>query len=96
MAQPSRTRLPQEAERVEHALESLRVAGHPVEVRLALWRSGDGAWRGRLRFLAAGTPERETADIFCSPSESELWLSVRALGEHHLRALYLSLAQTRS
>jgi len=93
-AQPGRTPLPQEWEQVEHELPPLRVAAEPVGVRLALRRAADGAWRGRLRFLDPGGRERETADIFCAPSESELWRSVRSLGEHNLRALYLSLAET--
>jgi hypothetical protein len=90
-AQPGRTRLPPEWEQTEHELHPLRVAAEPVGVRLALRRAADGAWRGRLRFLGPGGRERETADIFCAPSESELWRSVRSLGEQHLRALYLSL-----
>jgi hypothetical protein len=35
---------------------------------------------------------RDTAEIFCGASEAELWQSVNGLQDHHLRALYLSLA----
>jgi hypothetical protein len=91
-AQSSRPRLPQEGEPIEHELDPLRVAAHSVGVRLVLRQAADGAWRGRLRFLGASGRECETADIFCAPSESELWRSVRSLGTHHVRALYLSLA----
>jgi hypothetical protein len=45
-----------------------------------------------LRFIDPELVARETAEIFCAESEPELWESVRSLPEHHLRALYLSLA----
>ena len=91
-AQPGRIPGPQEGEPVEHALDPLPIGTRTVGVRLLLRRAPDGAWRGRLRFVSPGGREPETADIFCAASESELWRAVRALGTHHLRALYLSLA----
>jgi hypothetical protein len=73
-----------------HELESLRIEGRPVSVQLIVRRADDGAWRGRLRF-DSGDGQRETADIFCGVTEAELWQSVGAMGEHHLRDLYRSL-----
>jgi hypothetical protein len=73
-----------------HELGPLRIDGQTVGVRLLVRRADDGAWRGRLRFDAADQV-RETADIFCGVTEAELWQSVGAMGDHHLRDLYRSL-----
>lgn len=77
---------------VVHELSPIRFDGHDVPVRLAVRRSDDGAWRGRVLFGAEDTEgERATAEIFCATSEEDLWLSVRDLRDHHLRDLYRSL-----
>lgn len=91
-AQPSRVYAPEPREPVLHELHSLRIADQSVTIQLSVRRSDDGAWLGRLRFLTGGSADRETADILRGRSEDELWHSVRGLGEHHLRALYHSLA----
>ncbi|MGH7536418.1 MAG: hypothetical protein ACREMG_12685 [Gemmatimonadales bacterium] len=91
-AQPSRVYAPEPREPVLHDLPSLRIADQSVTIQLRVRRSDDGAWLGRLRFLTSGSADRETADIFRGRYEEELWQSVRGLGEHHLRALYHSLA----
>ena len=91
-ARPDPTWRPAEEESVEHELEPVRIADQLVNLQLTVRHAADGAWRGRLRFHSPGTPDRETAEIFCATSEADLWQSVRALGTHHLRALYLSLA----
>ena len=91
-ARPDRTSMAQQWEPVQHELPFIRVMAAPVGVVLTLRHSPDGAWRGRLRFTTADAPDRETAEIFCAETETELWRSVRTLGEHQLRALYLSLA----
>ena len=90
-AQPARhTVAPQSP--VVHELSPIRFDGHDVPVRLAVRRSDDGAWRGRVLFGAEDTEgERATAEIFCATSEEDLWLSVRDLRDHHLRDLYRSL-----
>jgi hypothetical protein len=91
-ARPNRTSLPQDREPVQHELDPLRILESLVAIHLTVRRSTDGAWRGRLRFATPEAPDRETAEIFCADSEEELWRSVRSLGRHYLRALYLSLA----
>ena len=90
-AQPSR--YPAPALRVPrlHELPPLRIADRHIEVLLSVRRDEHGAWRARLRFAEQGI-ERETAEIFCGLSETELWQSVAGLRDHHIRALYLSLA----
>jgi hypothetical protein len=75
-----------------HELPPLRIADQFIALHLTVRCDLDGAWRGKLRFVDAALSERETADIFCAASEAELWQAVRGLHEHHLRALYLSLA----
>ena len=79
------------AEPVIHELSSFVADKLLINVRLATWRSDDGTWRGRLLFRADEGEGPATADIFCAPSESEMWESVRDLREHHLRDLYRSL-----
>ena len=76
-----------------YELEPLRLDGGAVAVMLSVRFADDGVWRGRLEFQhsEAGS-QRATAEIFCGSSEDELWQSVRALGAHHLRDLYRSLA----
>lgn len=78
-----------------HDLPPFRFEGLTIEVRAVVSRGEDGVWRGRLQFVGgAEGPEaiRETAEIFCAPSEAELWQSVRGLGTHHIRDLFRSLA----
>ncbi len=75
-----------------HDLPPVRFEGTLISMRLTVRRAEDGVWRGRLSFEdATANTERETAEIFCGPSEQDLWQSVRALGEHHFRDLYRSL-----
>jgi hypothetical protein len=88
----TRSNLPDPSEPVLHDLQPLRHDGAFVAVRLAVRRSEDGIWRGRLHFVPIeGDPERLTAEIFCATSEQDLWQAVRDLREHHLRDLYRSL-----
>lgn len=88
----ARPSLPDPAEPVLHDLQPVRFDGALVAVRLAVRRSEDGIWRGRLHFLpSVGDPERATAEIFCATSEQDLWQAVRDLREHHLRDLFRSL-----
>lgn len=82
---------PDPAEPVLHDLDPVRYDGEIVAVRLAVRRSEDGIWRGRLQFVPADAPELATAEIFCATSEQDLWQAVRDLREHHLRDLYRSL-----
>lgn len=90
--QPARSRAPDPHEPVSHELPPVRFEGQYVPVRLTIRRSEDGMWRGRLYFGVTDTEdERATAEIFCAPSEQELWESVRDLRDHHLRDLYRSL-----
>jgi hypothetical protein len=90
-AQPHRSYTPDPQEPVLYELPPLRLTDQSITLQLSVRRSEDGAWRGRLRFIDPGSRESETAEIFCGVSEGELWQSVRGLGQHHLRALYLSL-----
>jgi hypothetical protein len=79
-------------EPVDHELDPIRCAGQLVNLFLVLRCADDGAWRARLRFVDPDSSQtRETAEIFCSLSEAELWASVRGLRDHHLRDLYRSL-----
>lgn len=75
-----------------HDLDPIRIDAHEIQVRLIIRRADDGSWQGRMHFSEpeSGT-EVETAEIFCGPSEKELWESVGHLREHHLRDLYRSL-----
>jgi hypothetical protein len=83
---------PEPSEPLLHDLPPIRFDGHGVSVRLAVRRTGDGIWRGRLHFTDEGADnERVTAEIFAATSEQDLWLAVRDLREHHLRDLYRSL-----
>jgi len=80
-------------------LEPMLADGHRVWVALVVRTADDGAWRGRLRFtetdeLGDLREERLTAEIFHGVTEDDLWASVRALGEHHVRDLYRSLGVT--
>jgi hypothetical protein len=75
-----------------HDLPPLRFDGQHVAIRLAVRRTDDGSFRGRVLFGAPDTEaERATAEIFCAVSETDLWQSVRDLRDHHLRDLYRSL-----
>jgi len=79
-------------EPVQHELDAIRFAGQVVLLSLILRHADDGAWRARIRFLDSDSGrERETAEIFCAESESDLWESVRELRDHHVRDLYRSL-----
>ena len=77
---------------IVHDLDPIRVDGHDVQIRLIVCRIEDGSWQGRMQFSEpeSGT-EVQTAEIFCGPSEKDLWESVGHLREHHLRDLYRSL-----
>jgi len=89
----SRASVPDPSEPVLHDLAPLRYEGTALAVRLAVWRTDDGMWRGRLHFTEAGSEaERVTAEIFCATTEQDLWQAVRDLREHHLRDLYRSLS----
>ena len=77
---------------VVHELSPLHLSDQLIAIHLTVRRDDDGTWRARLRFIDPELVARETAVIFCAGSEPELWESVRSLPEHHLRALYLSLA----
>jgi hypothetical protein len=73
-------------------LDAIRLDGRAVSISLSVRLAEDGVWRGRLEFNEPESScQRATAEIFCGASEEELWQSVRALGEHHLRDLYRSL-----
>lgn len=93
-AQSARYGLPDPAEPVIHELPPIRFGGLDVAVRVEVRRSPDGVWRGRFLFggdaLAAG---HATAEIFCGPTEADLWEAVRDLREHHIRDLYRSIAE---
>jgi hypothetical protein len=77
---------------VVHELAPLRLSDQLIAIHLKVRREDDGTWRARLRFIDPELVARETAEIFCADSEPQLWESVRTLPQHHLRALYLSLA----
>ena len=90
-AQAHRSHAPDPREPTLHELPPLRVADQMIAICLTV-RWAEGAWRGRLRFTPPGGRERETAEIFCGTSQEELWRAVGSIGNHHLRALYQSLA----
>jgi len=84
--------LPDPSDPQLHDLPPIRFEGALIGVRLAVRRSEDGIWRGRLHFLdERGESERITAEILCATSEQDLWLAVRDLRDHHLRDLFRSL-----
>lgn len=90
--QPVRQSVSPATEAVVHDLPPIRFDGQLIVIRLAVRRTDDGIWRGRILFGAADTEaERATAEIFCATSEQDLWLAVRDLRDHHLRDLYRSL-----
>ena len=84
------------------SVQSLRTGSRDVReptlyelepIRLSVRFADDGVWRGRLECHdAEAGSQRSTAEIFCGASEDDLWQSVRAIGAHHLRDLYRSLA----
>jgi hypothetical protein len=90
-AQPYRSGPPAARDPVVHELPPLRLPDLLIAIHLIVRRDDDGTWRARLRFIDPALVARETADIFCGASETELWASVRGLPDHHLRALYRSL-----
>jgi len=91
-AQPLRHSFTDERQAVVHDLPPIKFEGQGVTVRLAVRRTEDGTWRGRILFGAPDTEhERATAEIFCAANEPDLWQSVRDLRDHHLRDLYRSL-----
>jgi hypothetical protein len=92
MAQPYRFTASGLRDPVLHELAPLHLSHQFVTLQLTVRRDDDGAWRARLRFIDGDERVRETAEIFCADSEAELWQSVHSLHDHHLRALYLSLA----
>lgn len=75
-----------------HELPPLHLADQMIVLQLSVRRDADGVWRAWLRFVDQDGRVRDTAEIFRGASETELWQSVNGLQEHHLRALYLSLA----
>jgi hypothetical protein len=91
-AQPHRFTAPVPREPILHELSPLLLCDQSITLHLTVRRAEDGAWRARLRFVDPDERTRETAEIFCGATEAELWQSVHNLGQHHLRALYLSLA----
>ena len=91
-ARPYRFGAPAAREPVVHELPPLRFPDRLIAVNLSFRCDEEGAWRARLLFLEPDGGMRETAEIFCAPSEAELWEAVRTLPGHHLRALYQSLA----
>jgi hypothetical protein len=89
----TRPSVPDPSEPVLHELAPIRYEGSVLAVRLAVRRSEDGIWRGRLHFVEPeGVEERITAEIFCATTEQDLWQAVRDLREHHLRDLFRSLS----
>jgi hypothetical protein len=89
----TRSSVPDPSEPVLHDLAPIRYEGNMLAVRLAVRRSEDGIWRGRLHFIEPdATDERITAEIFCATTEQDLWQAVRDLREHHLRDLFRSLS----
>lgn len=79
---------------VVHELPPLRIAGEEVALRLSVRRTEDGVWRARLHFGPGDVDVAPaTAEIFCGPSEADLWEAVRDLREHHLRDLYRSVVE---
>ncbi len=89
----TRPSVPDPSEPVLHELAPIRYEGSVLAVRLAVRRSEDGIWRGRLHFLEPdAADERITAEIFCATTEQDLWQAVRDLREHHLRDLFRSLS----
>jgi len=91
-AQPYRSTAPVPRDAVVHELPPLRLTDQMVTLQLSVRRDDDGAWRASLRFIDPEARVRDTAEIFRGDSEAELWQSVNGLQDHHLRALYLSLA----
>lgn len=94
-AQSVRYGVPDPAEPVIHELPPIRFGGEDVPVRVEVRRSPDGVWRGRFLFggVDGSAAEYATAEIFCGPTEGDLWEAVRDLREHHIRDLYRSIAQ---
>jgi hypothetical protein len=93
-AQPARFGAPNPTEPVVYELPAVRHQGEDVSVELSVRRALDGVWRARLVFLAPHRAEPlETAEIFCAPTEQDVFQAVRDLGEHQLRNLYRSLAE---
>lgn len=81
-------------EPVIHELPPLKYGGDDVPIRLMVRRVADGTWRAKLLF---GPSEAEsapaTAEIFCAPSENDLWQAVHDLRDHHYRDLYRSITE---
>jgi len=94
-AQSVRYGVPDPAEPVIHELPPIRFGGEDIPVRVEVRRTPDGVWRGRFLFGGADglAAEHATAEIFCGPTETDLWEAVRDLREHHIRDLYRSIAQ---
>jgi hypothetical protein len=90
--QSLRTGVRESREPALYELDAIRLDGRSVAIALSVRQAEDGVWRGRLEFTEPDlTAQRATAEIFCGRSEDDLWQSVRALGQHHLRDLYRSL-----
>lgn len=91
-AQPHRFTAPAPRDPILHELPPLHLPDQLITLHLSIRRDDEGSWRARLRFIDPAERVRETAEIFCGASEAELWQSVHNLPQHHIRALYLSLA----
>jgi hypothetical protein len=90
-AGPQSAYAPDPREPVLHELPSFRFADQSVTLHLSVRLADDRIWRGQLLFTDIYGREWRTAEILRGSTEEELWQSVRALGQHHLRALYQSL-----
>lgn len=75
-----------------HELPGLWIGSEEISMYVAVRRSEDGVWRGRVIFGNIDADSSiSTAEILWGATESEIWEAIRDLGEHHLRALYRSL-----
>ncbi len=82
------------SEPVLHELPDIRCGDSMVPVRVVIRKAEDGVWRGRILF-GPGEPADalSTAEVFCAPSEPELWRAVWDLRTHHLQHLFRSLTE---
>ena len=94
MVDPARYGITDPTEPVVHDLPDIRYKNSAVQVRVVFRKAEDGVWRGRLIFGGGDNGEQlATAEIFCAPTERELWSSVGDLRTHHLQDLYRSLVE---
>ena len=94
MLDPARYGITNPAEPVLHDLPDIRFGETLVPVRVVIRKAEDGVWRGRLLF-GPGEPDDtlSTTEIFCAPTESDLWRAIWDLRPHHLQHLYRSLTE---